>query len=155
MEYDIKIYTDGGCSGNPGPGGWAFIINACGKKIKNSGYSVNTTNNRMELTAVIEALKALMVIGEYCNVEGVEIFTDSQYVKNGITSWIKKWEENGWKNSKKESVKNIDLWKSLRELSRFFRIDWRWVHGHSGDSLNEECDKMVKNEIKKVKNFSN
>jgi len=148
----IEVYTDGGCSGNPGPGAWAYVINACDKVVKNSGYSEDTTNNRMELQAVIEALKAVRIIREYCSEGIVKVFTDSQYVKKGITEWIKRWEANGWRNSKKEPVKNIDLWRELRALSHDVKPLWEWVEGHSGNRLNEECDRLVREKIKERKN---
>ncbi len=149
----IEVYTDGGCSGNPGPGAWAYIVNGCGKVFKNSGYSEMTTNNRMELLAVIEALKAVKIVKEYCN-DRVKVFTDSEYVRKGITEWIKKWETNGWLNSKKKPVKNSDLWRELKDLSDNVKPLWEWVRGHSGNKLNEECDRLVGNMIKERKESS-
>ncbi len=134
----ITIYTDGSCLTNPGSGGWAAIIND-GKEIKKiSGNEKNTTNNRMELLAPINALK---------NMEpGVEIriFTDSQYVKNGITEWINTWIANNWKTSKKEDVKNKDLWIDLYNLNKSLNIQWNWVKAHDGNPLNEEVDLLAK-----------
>mgnify|MGYP001265310939 CR=1 FL=1 len=142
---EIKIYTDGACIGNPGPGGWAAVILTEEDKKEIFGGEKITTNNRMELTATIKAL-------EYCiDNEGVQkslklirIFTDSIYVKDGITVWINKWEKNNWKTADKKNVKNIDLWKKLRELTNSNNIQWNWVKGHSQDSLNELADKLAK-----------
>jgi ribonuclease HI len=134
----ITIYTDGSCLTNPGNGGWAAIIND-GQEIKKiSGNEKNTTNNRMELLAPINALK---------NMEpGVEIriFTDSQYVKNGITEWLNTWIANNWKTSKKEDVKNKDLWIDLYNLNKSLNIQWNWVKAHDGNPLNEEVDLLAK-----------
>ena len=134
----IIINTDGSCLTNPGNGGWAAIIND-GKEIKKiSGNEKNTTNNRMELMAPINALK-------YMNSKDpIEIFTDSKYVKNGITEWINTWVLNNWKTSKKENVKNKDLWLELYKLNQTLNINWNWVKAHAGDPLNEEVDMMAK-----------
>lgn len=143
----ITIYTDGGCTGNPGPGGWGSVILKGGEEIKLSGGDPATTNNKMELTAVI---KALEYIGkEYSFSENLEIYTDSQYVKNGITSWILNWERNGWKTASKKPVKNKELWIELRTLTKLAKIDWHWVKGHSGDKYNEMCDSLVEVERNK------
>ena len=130
----IKIYTDGSCLSNPGNGGWAAIININGEIKKISGNEKNTTNNRMELMAPINALKNIN------SKDPIEIFTDSKYVKNGITEWINTWVLNNWKTSKKENVKNKDLWLELHKLNQSLNIKWNWVKAHAGDSLNEEVD---------------
>ena len=134
----IKIYTDGSCLGNPGFGGWAAIIFLNDKKIKIKGKKKNTTNNQMELMAPIKALKKIPVG------EKVQIYTDSKYVKMGITEWIKSWKKNNWKTSSKKKVKNKDLWKELDRLSEKHQIKWLWVKGHSGDIVNEEVDQLAK-----------
>ena len=134
----IKIYTDGSCLTNPGDGGWAAIINIDGEIKKISGNEKNTTNNRMELMAPINALK-------YINSKDpIEIFTDSKYVKNGITEWINTWILNNWKTSKKEDVKNKDLWLELHKLNQSLNVKWNWVKAHAGDPLNEEVDMLAK-----------
>ena len=134
----IKIYTDGSCLTNPGDGGWAAIINIDGEIKKISGNEKNTTNNRMELMATINALK-------YINSgDPIEIFTDSKYVKNGITEWINTWVLNNWKTSNKEDVKNKDLWIELYKLNQSLNVKWNWVKAHAGDTLNEEVDILAK-----------
>jgi ribonuclease HI len=137
-----KIYTDGGCSGNPGPGGWAYVILSDGKEIRRSGGEKQTTNNRMELTAVINALAD---IGG--SADGIEVYTDSQYVQKGISQWIIGWKKNGWKTAAKKPVKNQDLWQKLDQLSAALPIKWNWVEGHAGDTYNEICDQMVRKEM--------
>ena len=134
----IEIYTDGSCLTNPGNGGWAAIINDDGKIKKISGSEKNTTNNRMELIAPIQALKKINK-----NVK-VEICTDSKYVKLGITEWIHKWIKNNWQTSKKENVKNKELWIELYELTKSFEINWVWVKAHSGNTINDEVDLLAK-----------
>ena len=134
----IKIYTDGSCMSNPGNGGWAAIININGEIKKISGNEKNTTNNRMELMAPINALKNIN------SKDPIEIFTDSKYVKNGITEWINTWVLNNWKTSKKENVKNKDLWLELHKLNQSLNINWNWVKAHAGDPLNEEVDMLAK-----------
>ena len=134
----IKIYTDGSCMSNPGNGGWAAIININGKIKKISGNEKNTTNNRMELMAPINALKNIN------SKDPIEIFTDSKYVKNGITEWINTWVLNNWKTSKKEDVKNKDLWLELHKLNQSLSVKWNWVKAHAGDPLNEEVDMLAK-----------
>ena len=135
----IKIYTDGSCLGNPGSGGWAAIIFMYGKKITIKGSKKNTTNNQMELLAPIKALKKIP-FGEK-----VEIFTDSKYLKLGITEWILKWKNNGWKTSNKSKVKNLELWKELHKLVENYQIKWSWVKAHSGNKINEEVDVIARN----------
>ena len=134
----IKIYTDGSCLENPGNGGWAAIINDNGNINKITGNEKNTTNNRMELMAPINALKNLDKINK------IEIYTDSQYVKLGITEWINTWIKNNWKTSKKEDVKNKDLWIELYNLNKSLNVKWIWVKAHAGNPLNEEVDLLAK-----------
>ena len=134
----IKIYTDGSCLKNPGNGGWAAIICTDNEVKKISGSEKDTTNNRMELMATINALK------EVNSEDLIEIYTDSKYVKNGITDWIHNWIKNNWKTSKKEDVKNKDLWVQLHELSNNSKIKWNWVKAHAGNPLNEEVDLLAK-----------
>ena len=138
----IKIYTDGSCLNNPGDGGWAAIINDNGKIFKISGNEKNTTNNKMELMAPISALKKIN------KVKTVEIYTDSKYVKMGITEWIHKWMKNNWQTSKKENVKNKELWLELFELTKSININWIWVKAHAGNPLNEEVDLLAKKAAK-------
>ena len=134
----IKIYTDGSCLNNPGNGGWAAIINENEKILKISGSKKNTTNNKMELMAPIEALKKIK------KNQKIEICTDSKYVKLGITEWIHKWIKNNWQTSKKEKVKNKELWVELYELTKSFEINWVWVKAHSGNIINDEVDLLAK-----------
>ena len=134
----IEIYTDGSCLTNPGTGGGAAIINDDGKIKKISGNEKNTTNNRMELLAPINALRELNDNSE------ITIYTDSQYVKLGITEWINKWLNNNWQTSKKEDVKNKDLWVELYNLDKSLDIKWNWVKAHAGNPMNEEVDLMAK-----------
>jgi ribonuclease HI len=134
----IKIYTDGSCLNNPGNGGWAAIINVNGVIKKISGSVKDTTNNKMELMAPIKALQ------EIKGNEQIEIFTDSQYVKLGITDWVHKWIKNNWQTSKKESVKNKELWVQLYELNNLCDVKWIWVKAHAGNILNEEVDLLAK-----------
>lgn len=148
---NVDIFTDGGCSGNPGPGGWAYFIITGDNEYSGSGGIILTTNNRMELTAVIEALKRVKVINLKGSFSLITINTDSQYVKKGITEWMTAWIRNNWKNSKKKPVKNQDLWKVLKDISDSENIKWNWVPGHSGIDYNERCDKLVQEEIKKIK----
>ena len=134
----ITIYTDGSCLTNPGNGGWAAIISENNKKKIISGNEKNTTNNRMELLAPINALRGIK------SGPKIKIYTDSQYVKNGITEWINTWLSNDWKTSKKEDVKNKDLWIELYNLTKFLDIQWIWVKAHDGNPLNEEVDLLAK-----------
>ena len=140
----IKIYTDGSCLKNPGNGGWAAIIFMNGKKIAIKGNKKNTTNNQMELMAAIEALKKIPTGQE------IQIYTDSKYVKMGITEWIHKWKKNDWKTSSKKKVKNIELWTQLDKLSNNFDIKWNWVKGHSTDKLNNEADLLARKAAKLI-----
>ena len=134
----IKIYTDGSCIGNPGNGGYAAIIINDGKKTQIKGSKKNTTNNKMELLAPIKALKKIPKGSK------VQIFTDSKYVKSGITVWIHNWKKNGWKTANKQKVKNIELWTELDLLSNEFEIKWSWVKAHSIDKLNNEVDLIAR-----------
>jgi len=141
MKY--KIYTDGACSGNPGPGGWGAVIFDQNNKQKNiSGSEKNTTNNRMELLAAIMSLKKIKTNSE------VVIFTDSIYVKNGITEWMKNWKKNRWKNSSKKPVKNKDLWVKLDKLCEANSVSWKWVKGHSTNEFNNLADELATKAIK-------
>ena len=141
MKY--IIYTDGACSGNPGPGGWgAVIFDERKKQINISGKIKDTTNNRMELMAPIMALKKIKSMSE------VVVFTDSTYVKNGITEWIKKWKKNDWNNSNKKPVKNKDLWIKLNDLCESNKVIWKWVKGHSGNKYNDLADELATLAIK-------
>ena len=134
----IKIYTDGSCLENPGNGGWAAIIIDDGKKTQIKGSKKNTTNNQMELLAPIEALKQIPKGSK------VQIFTDSKYVKSGITEWIHNWKKNGWKTADKQPVKNKELWEELDLLANEFEISWNWVKAHSTDKLNNEVDLIAR-----------
>ena len=142
MKY--KIYTDGACSGNPGPGGWAAVI-LVNNEIKEMffGNEKNTTNNQMELLAPIKAIEKFKKKSE------ISIFTDSTYVKDGITNWIKKWEKNGWRTASKKPVKNKELWKKLQNLSSKHSIKWIWVKGHAQDKYNNLVDELAQGAIKK------
>jgi ribonuclease HI len=144
----IEISTDGGCIGNPGPGAWAFVIRSGSESLERSGFEPQTTNNRMELTAVRRALEELAVRPEWAGMP-VTLTTDSQYVQKGITAWILTWVKNGWKTSAKKPVKNADLWMALWKLSGERAVSWNWVMGHSGDHWNEVCDRLVREEIKR------
>jgi ribonuclease HI len=134
----IKIYTDGSCLGNPGNGGWAAIIIDDKKKIQIKGSKKDTTNNQMELLAPIKALKTI------AKGSRVEIFTDSKYVKSGITEWIHNWKKNGWKTASKQPVKNKELWHELDIMTNDFEIKWSWVKGHSTNKLNNEVDLIAR-----------
>ena len=141
----IKIYTDGSCIGNPGSGGWAAVILDGALKKELFGGDKSTTNNRMELTAAIKAL-------EYCaekedkqpSLKQIEIYTDSTYLKEGITIWINSWEKNNWKTADKKNVKNVDLWKKLKELVKYNKIEWNWIKGHSNEPMNDLADELAK-----------
>tara|TARA_Y100001936_G_scaffold243090_1_gene281400 strand:- start:275 stop:694 length:420 start_codon:yes stop_codon:yes gene_type:complete len=135
----IKIYTDGSCIGNPGKGGWAAIIINNEKKTEITGSYEDTTNNQMELLAPIKALKKIPKGSK------VQIFTDSKYVKSGITEWIHNWKKNGWKTANKQPVKNKELWIELDHMCRDIDIKWHWVKGHSSDKLNNEVDLLARN----------
>lgn len=134
----VTIYTDGACSGNPGPGGWGAILIFGENRKEMSGGEDNTTNNRMELTAAIEALSTLK---RSCK---VELHTDSIYVRDGITKWIHGWKRNGWKTSAKKPVKNVELWQALDEQTKRHEISWHWVKGHAGHPENERADELAR-----------
>ena len=134
----VEIFTDGACSGNPGPGGWGAILRYGETERELSGGEADTTNNRMELTAAIEALNALK---RPCD---IVLTTDSTYVKDGITSWIDGWKKRGWKNSQKKPVKNEDLWKALDAARSRHTVEWKWVKGHAGHAENERCDELAR-----------
>ena len=134
---DVEIFTDGACKGNPGPGGWGAILRSNGKERELSGGESPSTNNRMELVAAIEALKALK---RPCH---VQLYTDSVYVRDGITKWIHGWRRNGWRTADKKPVKNAELWQALLDASEPHRIDWHWVKGHAGHPENERADALA------------
>jgi ribonuclease HI len=134
----VVVFTDGACSGNPGPGGWGAILTYNGVEKELKGGENPTTNNRMELVAAISALEAMK---RPCV---VELHTDSQYVKNGITSWIHNWKRNGWRTADKKPVKNEDLWRRLDEALKLHTVEWRWVKGHAGHEMNERADALAR-----------
>jgi ribonuclease HI len=134
----VEIFTDGACSGNPGPGGWGAILRFNGTTREISGGEAETTNNRMELMATISALTALK---EPCE---VDLYTDSNYVKDGIGGWIEGWKRNGWKTAAKKPVKNIELWQALDEARRRHKVRWHWVRGHAGHPENERADELAR-----------
>ena len=134
----IDIYTDGACSGNPGPGGWAAILRTKGHERELSGSEVATTNNRMELTAVIRALEALK------RPSAIRLHTDSRYVMDGAAKWLSRWKANGWKTADKKPVKNAELWRALDAAMSGHRISWKWVAGHSGHPENERADELAR-----------
>ena len=145
---EIEIYTDGACIGNPGPGGWASIILKEGNKKEIFGGEKLTTNNRMELTATIKALEYCEEFeGKQSTLKHITIYTDSNYVKEGITVWINTWEKNDWKTSDKKNVKNIDLWKKLKDLVKTNQVEWKWIKGHSKDSMNNLADELAKKAV--------
>ncbi|MGD0184815.1 MAG: ribonuclease HI [Roseiarcus sp.] len=138
MTTRVAIWTDGACSGNPGPGGWGAILRYGGHERELCGGEALTTNNRMELSAAIAALEAL---SRPCR---VELHTDSQYLRGGVTGWIHNWKRNGWRTADKKPVKNDDLWRRLDEAAQRHTIDWRWVKGHAGDEMNERADALAR-----------
>lgn len=142
MGKEIIIYTDGACSGNPGPGGWGSVIIADGNEIPLSGGEKLTTNNRMELFAAIAALTNVAQTPEWAG-RPISVYIDSQYVQNGITDWIKKWKINGWQTAAKKPVKNKDLWIQLDGVVQGLNVNWNWVKGHSGNTYNELCDRLA------------
>ncbi len=141
----VTIHTDGGCHGNPGPGGWAAVLTWGDQRREISGGTPATTNNRMELQGAIEALTSLSDSSE------VIFYTDSNYVKNGITAWVHGWKRNGWKTAAKQPVKNADLWRALDDQARRHKITWNWLKGHAGHAENERCDVLANEAIAKVK----
>ena len=145
----VQVYTDGACSGNPGPGGWGAVLRFGDKERELCGGADNTTNNRMELTAAIEGLRAL---NEPCE---VVLTTDSTYVKDGITRWLANWKKNGWKTAAKKAVKNQDLWQQLDLQTSRHTVQWQWVKGHSGHPENERADALANQGMDKVKGSAN
>lgn len=137
----VEIYTDGACRGNPGPGGWAAFLSVEGREKEIAGAEALTTNNRMELTAVIRALEALRRPAR------VRVFTDSQYVRRGITEWLAAWKARGWRTAERKPVKNLDLWQQLEELAARHEVDWRWVPAHAGVPGNERVDRLANQAI--------
>jgi ribonuclease HI len=137
----VEIYTDGACRGNPGPGGWAALLSVDGREKEIAGAEALTTNNRMELTAVIRALESLR------RPVSAKVFTDSQYVRRGITEWVRAWRARGWLTADRKPVKNQDLWQRLEELAAAHRIEWRWVPGHAGVPGNERVDRLANQAI--------
>ena len=135
---DISIYTDGACSGNPGPGGWGAILVAGGHRKELSGGAAETTNNRMELTAAIEALETIK------NPSAVDLNTDSVYMRDGITKWIHGWKRNGWRTADKKPVKNVDLWQRLETAVTRHQVNWHWLKGHAGNAENERADELAR-----------
>jgi len=138
----VDIFTDGACSGNPGPGGWAAILRWRDTKKELSGYASDTTNNRMEMIAAIQGVEALK--------RGVQarLYTDSTYVRDGITRWIERWKQNGWRTAAKKPVKNEDLWRRLDTALEGHQVEWHWIKGHSGHVENERCDQLARDRIK-------
>lgn len=143
-KSDVTIYTDGGCRPNPGIGGWAAVLIGGGREREISGGQRESTNNRMELTAAVEALAALK---RPCS---VTFYTDSEYLRNGITKWLKAWKRNNWVR-REGPVKNVDLWKRLDELAQTHEIDWRWVRAHAGNAYNERCDELAAEAIERIR----
>ena len=135
---EVVIYTDGACSGNPGPGGWGAVLISGTHRKEIKGGETQTTNNRMELTAAIEALEALKAPSR------VEVHTDSSYLRGGITDWIRTWQRNGWRTSNKKPVKNVDLWQRLEEARGRHEVSWHWVKGHAGHPENERADELAR-----------
>ena len=144
-EPEVEIFTDGACSGNPGPGGWGAILRLCGREREFSGGDPATTNNRMELMAAIMGLEALK---RPCR---VRLFTDSNYVREGVTKWIHGWKKNGWRTADKKPVKNVELWQRLDAARAPHHVDWIWVKGHSGHPENERADQLARDEIAKLR----
>jgi len=144
-ENTVVIYTDGACSGNPGPGGWGALLQYKGQVKELCGGELETTNNRMEMTAAIEAIRALK------RRSVVELHTDSNYLKDGITKWLDGWKRNGWKTAARQPVKNQDLWLALDEAVSRHEIHWKWVRGHAGDPGNERADKLANKGMEEFK----
>lgn len=143
MKKHVEIYTDGACSGNPGPGGWGAVLVYSTVEKEISGHAADTTNNRMEMTAVIEALKLLKTS---CK---VDIYTDSSYVQKGMSEWLEGWKAKGWKTADKKPVKNADLWQVLEEQALRHDVRWHWVRGHDGHEYNERADKLATGAIQR------
>ncbi len=145
----VEIWADGGCSGNPGPGAWAFVLRSPEGEIRRFGFEARTTNNRMELAAVGEALRELAANERWRGLP-VTVTTDSQYVQKGITTWIHTWLANGWRTTDRKPVKNAELWREIWELARERHICWAWVMGHAGEPMNEACHRMVEEAIRRA-----
>ena len=145
MSDPVVIYTDGACSGNPGPGGWGAILSFGAHRKEMKGGELHTTNNRMELMAAISALEALT---KPCD---VDLHTDSQYVRNGISTWIHGWKKNGWKTADKKPVKNVDLWQKLDAALKEHKVRWHWVKGHAGHPMNERADELAREAIDELR----
>ncbi|HXJ35039.1 MAG TPA: ribonuclease HI [Candidatus Eisenbacteria bacterium] len=141
----VTVYTDGACLGNPGPGGWAALIVEGDTRRELSGYEPATTNNRMELRAAVEGLRAL---GEPAE---VDLHTDSQYLRNGMAEWIVRWKRNGWRTADKKAVKNTDLWQELDALAQRHAVRWHWLRGHAGHPENERCDLLANEAIRRAR----
>lgn len=146
----VTLYTDGSCLGNPGPGGWCALLEYCDSRGASherqlQGSEAGTTNNRMEIQAVIAGLEALQ---EPCQ---IAIYSDSSYMRNGITDWIHRWKSNNWRTAAKKPVKNRDLWERLDQLQQMHRIEWHWVRGHSGNERNERCDRVAREQAEQVR----
>ena len=141
----VEIWTDGACKGNPGPGGWGALLKTGAHEKELFGGEAQTTNNRMELTAVIEALRALTRACE------VTVYTDSQYVMNGISEWMPNWKRRGWLTADRKPVKNVELWRSLDEQVQRHQVQWRWVRGHTGDAGNERADELANRGVDQVR----
>lgn len=144
-DTPVEIFTDGACSGNPGPGGWGAVLRSGPHEKELYGYEAATTNNRMELMAAIKGLEALR------RPSTVAITTDSNYVREGITSWIHNWKRNGWRTADKKPVKNAELWKRLDELRALHKVEWHWVKGHAGHPENERADELARRGIKEAR----
>ena len=140
----VRIYTDGACKGNPGPGGWGAVVQMDGEEKELFGGELQTTNNRMELTAVIRALELLERPSQ------IEVYTDSQYVQKGISEWLHDWKRRGWRTADKKPVKNVDLWRELDRLAGLHRIAWHWVKGHSGHPENERADALANRGVEEL-----
>ncbi|MCX7961681.1 MAG: ribonuclease HI [Burkholderiales bacterium] len=140
-EPEVEIWADGACRGNPGPGGWGVVLRARGREKALWGAERETTNNRMELRAVIEGLAALK------RPSRVRVYTDSQYVQKGITEWIHDWKRRGWRTASRQPVRNAELWRALEALARAHEVEWRWVRGHAGEALNERADALANRAI--------
>ena len=149
----VQLFTDGACSGNPGPGGWAYVLEIDGERRSASGGERATTNNRMELTAVIQALETIDADGSLRTCEA-ELHTDSQYVQKGMSQWVESWIARGWVTASKTPVKNKELWQRLKSVADRLTVRWNWVRGHVGVELNEQCDRLVGEEIARIKSSS-
>lgn len=147
-KVTVEIFTDGACKGNPGPGGWGVLLRYKGQEKELYGGERHTTNNRMELMAAIKGLQALT---RPCS---VDVFTDSQYLKKGMINWMPTWKLKGWRNSKKEPIKNVDLWQLLDELASFHQIKWHWIKGHSGHPENDLADALANKAIEDLRSLS-